>query len=148
MYTPYMSKGPVDSGRRNEPGLDRSWGEHAELTRESAALVFDWLKHVATLSAGSLLAIPVLVRTVFPSSLWTWLVPVTLVFLLLAVVASVTSAVYVIILRGPPDVLETEESRRIRLVTRWAAYRLFVTALVLLVFGFGSFTVFVMANMF
>lgn len=132
--------------QRNEPGLDRPWEEHAELTRESAAMVFDWLKHVATLSAGSLLAIPVLLRTVLPSPAGAWLVPVALVFLLLAVVASVTSAVYVIILRGPPELLETDEHRRIRLAARWLAYRLLVTALVLFVLGFGSFAVLVIAN--
>lgn len=126
----------------------RPWDEHVELTGESARLMFDWLKHLATLSVGSIVGISALLKALFPDPHWTWLVAVTLVCLLFTVGSSIFSMLYAVNLRVPPGVLETEESREDRLFARKAYYRLALFAPWSFVVAIICFTTFAMRNLF
>lgn len=58
---------------------------------EFAKLHHDWLKHLTTLCTGSILVISALSGSIFASTsespvLWKWLIPLSLVLLLLAAV--------------------------------------------------------------
>lgn len=132
---------------RKEVG-GRSWEEHVELTRETAQLTFDWLRHLATLSVGSIIGISALLKALFPDPRWTALVVVALVCLLLSVAASVWAMLYAVNLRVPPEVLETERDYEDRLWARRAYYRLAVFTPLAFVVAIVCFTVFAIRNLF
>lgn len=138
----------MDTGQRKEPGLDRSYEKQIAQTGESSRLMFDLLKHISTLSAGSVLAVPVVLRTVFPDPRWAWLVVVALICLLVAVASSVVSAMFATTLRTPPVVMESDADRKQRLWNRYAYYRLFVAALLCFVLGILFFAAFAIVNLF
>lgn len=122
--------------------------EHVELTRESARLMFDWLKHLATLSVGSIVGISALLKALFTDPKWIWLVATALVCLLFAMGASVFSMLYAVNLRVPPGMLETEENHEDRLFARKAYYRLALFAPWSFVVAIACFTTFAVRNLF
>lgn len=134
--------------QRKEPGLDRPWEEHTALTEESARLTFDLLKHIATLSAGSVLAAPVVLLTAFPNPQGLWLIIIALICLLIAVASSAVSNMWAITLRTPPKIKEGDADYWQRLWNRRAFYRLFLAAIVNFVLGILFFVLFAIANLF
>jgi small-conductance mechanosensitive channel len=86
---------PPEETPQGEPGFrfmmsdrDKAWEKINDARIEFAKLRHDWLKHLTTLCTGSILIISALTGSVFndTSFLWGWLIPVSLVLLLLAVI--------------------------------------------------------------
>jgi hypothetical protein len=85
-----------------EPGFrymmsdrDKAWEKINDTRTEFAKLHYDWLKHLTTLCTGSLLVISALSGSVFADFyLLRWLIPVTFVLLLLALLLLVFSMWY------------------------------------------------------
>jgi hypothetical protein len=74
---------------------DKAWEKINDTRTEFAKLHYDWLKHLTTLCTGSLLVISALSGSVFADFyLLRWLIPVTLVLLLLALLLLVFSMWY------------------------------------------------------
>jgi hypothetical protein len=87
-------RSPEDT-RQGEPGPqwtledgDKAREKFNYARIEFAKLHYDWLKHLTTLCTGSILVISALSGSVFSDSsvLWRWLIPGSLVLLLLAVI--------------------------------------------------------------
>jgi putative intracellular protease/amidase len=86
---------PPEETRQGEPGFrwtmgdrDKAWEKFNDARIEFAKLHYDWLKYLTTLCTGSILVISALSGSVFADSsfLWGWLIPFSLVMLLLAVI--------------------------------------------------------------
>lgn len=126
----------------------RTWEEHIEATRESSQLTFDWMKHMSTLSLGSILAISGFFKALFPEPEQIWLLFVALASLAGTVAGTLFAMLYAIVLRVPPEVVayETQEAANTRLSTR-KAYAVFLTlAIILFLIGIGAFVVFTVTN--
>lgn len=95
---------PPKESRQGEPGFrftterDKAWEKINDTRIEFAKLHYDWLKHLTTLCTGSILAVSALSGSVFAdtSLLLRWLIPVSLVLLLLAVLLLVFSMWYLL----------------------------------------------------
>lgn len=126
----------------------RTWEEHVEATRESSQLTFDWMKHMSTLSLGSILAISGFFKALFPEPEQIWLIFVALASLIGTVAGTLLAMLYAIILRVPPEVVvyETQDASDTRIFMRKAYTVLLTFAVLSFLIGVGAFAVFTLAN--
>jgi|SRR5471030_1143446 hypothetical protein len=64
---------------------------------EACKLLADVLKHVTTLSVGLLVAIGAVIERYFTIAVWRWLIPTSIVFLLLSIVSSVLALLFLVL---------------------------------------------------
>jgi len=107
----------------------------------TGSLLFDWYKHLTTLSTASILIISALVQRLFRDSDWSWLIVVALLLLLTSVLPLVFSMLGIIdkVSSHPePRSARRENLRNYRNATTfgWVAFNL----------GIVSFIIFVIRN--
>lgn len=126
----------------------RTWEEHVEATRESSQLTFDWMKHMSTLSLGSVLAVSGLFKALFPEPEHIWLVIVALLSLAGTMTGTLFAMLYAIVLRVPPEIVvyEAQDAASTWLSTRKAYAAVLTLAILLFLIGISAFVAFTVMN--
>ena len=115
-----------------EKPMESNWKPAPEGFREGGKLLFDLMKHLTTLSTGSIVLLVVFVEKLFPNPSFKWLIVVVLSSLILSTINSLL-AMFVIVgnvkIRGSRNGFK----QNIGVGAFWAAAGFFLLGLIVLV---------------
>ena len=125
-------------------GVDkRPTVEDEQRRQESLKLLYDWFKHLTTLSTGSILISAALVQGVFPDPTSIWMFVASIVFFVLSLGAAMITMMGVVAdFRKPFTGPGTAKVSEVRRIFDWA----YLTAWGCFLIGIGLFVAFAARN--
>ena len=80
-----------------EKPMESNWKPAPEGFRESGKLLFDLMKHLTTLSTGSIVLLVVFVEKLFPNPSFKWFIVVVLSSLILSTISSLLTMFVIVV---------------------------------------------------